>query len=127
MINDVCDHSRQDFEEGGVELATLDLLRSVGQPPFLSHIHLINSSCIDGEFGFIPHHKFVKQHTSTGTKLDLWRVEWPSQVLGDEVWAGRATIGGEAGISRFLREAGRTPLESCPLIRKAGCLDPKDA
>lgn len=30
VINDVCEHSRQDFEEGGVELATLDLLRAVG-------------------------------------------------------------------------------------------------
>jgi hypothetical protein len=32
VINDVCDASRQDFEEGGVELATLDLLKSVGGP-----------------------------------------------------------------------------------------------
>lgn len=31
VINDVCEHSRQDFEEGGVELATLDLLRSVSR------------------------------------------------------------------------------------------------
>ncbi|OCT49856.1 transcription initiation factor TFIIA large subunit [Cladophialophora carrionii] len=28
VINDVCEASRQDFEEGGVELATLDLLKS---------------------------------------------------------------------------------------------------
>jgi hypothetical protein len=33
VINDVCDASRQDFEEGGVELATLDLLKSVGDYP----------------------------------------------------------------------------------------------
>ncbi|KAK7897757.1 hypothetical protein LTR67_004387 [Exophiala xenobiotica] len=31
VINDVCESSRQDFEEGGVELATLDLLRSEWQ------------------------------------------------------------------------------------------------
>ncbi|KIX07872.1 uncharacterized protein Z518_02526 [Rhinocladiella mackenziei CBS 650.93] len=31
VINDVCEHSRQDFEEGGVELATLDLLKSEWQ------------------------------------------------------------------------------------------------
>jgi len=32
VINDVCEHSRQDFEEGGVELATLDMLKLVRQP-----------------------------------------------------------------------------------------------
>ncbi|ETI19764.1 hypothetical protein G647_08777 [Cladophialophora carrionii CBS 160.54] len=31
VINDVCEASRQDFEEGGVELATLDLLKSEWQ------------------------------------------------------------------------------------------------
>ncbi|KIW31076.1 uncharacterized protein PV07_02758 [Cladophialophora immunda] len=31
VINDVCEASRQDFEEGGVELATLELLRSEWQ------------------------------------------------------------------------------------------------
>ncbi|KAG9784594.1 hypothetical protein ABEF93_006366 [Exophiala dermatitidis] len=31
VINDVCEWSRQDFEEGGVELATLDLLKSEWQ------------------------------------------------------------------------------------------------
>ncbi|KAI1609664.1 transcription initiation factor TFIIA large subunit [Exophiala viscosa] len=31
VINDVCEQSRQDFEEGGVELATLDLLKSEWQ------------------------------------------------------------------------------------------------
>lgn len=54
-------------------------------------------------------------------------LKWPSQVLGKKPWAGRARIGGEAGIRRFLRDARRVPLESCPLIRKVGCLDSRGA
>lgn len=107
MINDVCDHSRQDFEEGGVELATLDLLRSVGQPPFLSHIHLINSSSIDGEFAFISHHKLVKQHTSTGTKLGLWRVEMAFAGAGRQGVGGQGDNRGRGGDLKVLEGSGQ--------------------
>lgn len=67
---------------------------------------------------FISHYKSAKHDTSASIQFALWRVERHALVLGGEPWAGRARIGGEAGIRRFLREAGRTPLESCLLYAK---------
>jgi hypothetical protein len=76
---------------------------------FVSSI-IIHACIYDNEEPiFISHYKSTKPNTNAGMQFALWRVESHAQVLGGEPRAGRARIGGEAGIRRFLREAGRTP------------------
>lgn len=106
VINDVCDASRQDFEEGGVELATLDLLKSVSkfhrQPCITLLVPcIIKSSCVKSPAPCLRHilaRKDISKHSvwrwvDAGVAACGWKSARAAKGEGASA-AGRAGIGG---------------------------------